>query len=84
MFTRIPGNPQEDSGECYHFNILENGRKDSGMFFQDSFEFFLKIPGNVIKDSGKYYYRFQEIILKTPENVTKDSGNFQGDSGEFY
>ena len=40
MFTRIPGNPQEDSGEFYHFNILENGRKDSGMFFQDSFEFF--------------------------------------------
>ena len=27
MFTRIPGNLLEDSGECYYFNIPENGKK---------------------------------------------------------
>ena len=30
MFTRIPGNLLEDSGECYHFNIPGNVPEDSG------------------------------------------------------
>ena len=30
MFTRIPGNPLEDSGECSHFSIPGNVREDSG------------------------------------------------------
>ena len=29
-FTRIPGNPLEDSGECSHFSIPGNAREDSG------------------------------------------------------
>ena len=30
MFEEIPGNVQEDSGECYYFNIPGNVTKDSG------------------------------------------------------
>ena len=30
MFTRIPGNLLEDSGECYYFNIPGNVPEDSG------------------------------------------------------
>ena len=30
MFTRIPGNLLEDSGECCHFSIPGNIREDSG------------------------------------------------------
>ena len=29
MFTRIPGNLLEDSGECYYFNIPGNVEEDS-------------------------------------------------------
>ena len=32
MFTRIPGNLLEDSGECSHFSISGNAREDSGDF----------------------------------------------------
>ena len=42
MFTKIPGNLLEDSGEC--------GRRFRGMF--------QKIPGNVREDSGKSKFRF--------------------------
>ena len=38
MFTRIPGNLLEDSGECYYFNIPENVPKDSGNVRRDSGE----------------------------------------------
>ena len=30
MFTRIPENLFENSGECYYFNIAGNVEKDSG------------------------------------------------------
>ena len=30
MFTKIPGNLLEDSGECHHFNIPGNVQEHSG------------------------------------------------------
>ena len=55
MFTRIPGNPLEDSGECSHFSILGNVREDSGECSRRFRGMLLKIPGNVIEDSGECY-----------------------------
>ena len=52
MFTRIPGNLLEDSGECYYFNIPGNVEEDSGECserFRGTFE---EIPGNVPEDYG--------------------------------
>ena len=34
MFTRVPGNLIEDSGECYYFNIPENVQGHSGEFWK--------------------------------------------------
>ena len=65
MFTRIPGNRLEDSGEC--------SKRFWGMF--------PKIPGNVrrdsgecSKDSGECSRRFRGIFEEIPGNVPKDSG----------
>ena len=55
MFTRIPGNLLEDSGEHSHFSIPGNAREDSGecsRSFQGMLE---KIPVNVQEDSGECY-----------------------------
>ena len=52
MFTRIPGNLLQDSGECYYFNIPGNVEEDSGECserFRGTFE---EIPGNVPEDYG--------------------------------
>ena len=57
MFQRIPGNVEEDSGEC--------SRGFQGMF--------LKIPGNVRKDSGECSKRFREMLQKIPGNAQEDS-----------
>ena len=38
MFTRIPGNLLEDSGECYYFNIPANVEENFGKSQQDSGE----------------------------------------------
>lgn len=38
MFSRIPGNLLEDSGECYHFNIPLNLQEDSGVVLVDTEE----------------------------------------------
>ena len=54
MFSTIPGNLLEDSGECYYFNI-------PGML--------KKIPGNVGKFSGERWRRFRERLAKILENV---------------
>ena len=51
MFTRIPGNLLEDSGECYYFNIPGNVKEDSGECSKRFRGMFKKIPANVSKDS---------------------------------
>ena len=61
MFTMIPGNLLEDSGECSHFSIPGNVPEDSGecyqrfrgMLLKIALGMFKKIPGNVRKDSGE-------------------------------
>ena len=58
MFSRIPENLSEDSGEC--------SKRFRGMFE--------KIPGNVQRDSGECSKRFRGIFEKIPGNVSKDSG----------
>ena len=55
-FKKIPGNAQEDSGEC--------SKRFRGML--------KKIPGNVRKDSGKYSKRFREMFEKIPGNLNLD------------
>ena len=74
MFTRIPGNPLEDSGECSHFSIPGNVQEDSGECsrrFQGMFE---KIPGDVREDSGECSSRFRGMLMKIPGNAIEDSG----------
>ena len=53
MFTRIPGNLLEDSGECYYFNIPGNVEEDSGERSKRFREMFQKITGNVAENSGE-------------------------------
>ena len=53
MFTRIPGNLLEDSGECYHFNIPGNVPEDSGECLKRFRGMFEEIPRNVHEDSGE-------------------------------
>ena len=67
MFTRIPGNLFEDSGNV---NIL----RSRGML--------KKIPWDVEEDYGESSRRFGEMFKKIPGNVRKDSGNVQKDSWE--
>ena len=63
MFTMIPGNLLEDSGECSHFSIPGNAQEDSGECFRKFRGMFKKIPGNAINVLG---------------NVWKDSGECSG------
>ena len=53
MFTRIPGNLLDDSGESSHFSIPGNAQEDSGQCSRRIWGMSLKIPENVIKDSGE-------------------------------
>ena len=69
IFTRIPGNLLEDSGECYCFNIPGNVRRDSGECsrrFRGMFEripgMFKKIPGNTQEDYGESKFIFYQIL----------------------
>ena len=52
IFTRIPGNLLEDSGECTHFSIPGNIREDFGECYQRFRGMLLKIPKNAREDSG--------------------------------
>ena len=61
MFTRIPGNILEDSGEYYHFSIPGNAQEDFGECSREFWGMFEKIPGNVQEDSGECSRRFWEI-----------------------
>ena len=72
MFTRIPGNLLEDSGECYYFNIPGNVEEDSGQCSKKFWGMFRKIPGNVSEDSGECFRRFRGMFPKIPGNVEED------------
>ena len=61
MFTRIPGNLLEDSGECYYFNIRGNVQEDSGEYSRGFRGMLKKIPGYVDKDSRKYSKRLNAL-----------------------
>ena len=74
MFTRIPGNLLEDSGECYYFNIPENVPKDSGECSKRFRGMLKKIPGNVREDPGEYSRRFREMFEKILGNAQEDFG----------
>ena len=58
MLKKIPGNVQEDSGECR--------RRFRGMF--------RRILGNVRKDSAECSKRFRAFLKKIPGNAQEDSG----------
>ena len=57
MFTKIPGNLLEDSGECFHFSIPGNAREDSWKCSKRFQGMLLKISGNVRKDSGECFQK---------------------------
>ena len=63
MFTRIPGNLLENSGECSHFTIPRNAREDSGECSRRFRGMLSKILGNVQEDSGESLERFREMLL---------------------
>ena len=69
MFTKIPGNLLEDSGECYYFNIPGNVEEDSGECSRTFRGMLVKIPGNAQEDSGECSKRFREMFKRIPGNV---------------
>ena len=74
MFTKIPGNLLEDSGECYYFNIPGNVPEDSRECWRRFRGMFKRIPGNVPQDSGECSKRFRGMFEEIPGNVQEDSG----------
>ena len=72
MFTRIPGNLLEESGECCNFNILGNVEEDSGESWRRFWGMLKKIPGKVRKDSGECSRRFREMLKKISGNINLD------------
>ena len=64
MFTRIPGNLLEDSGECYYFNIPGYVEEYAGECLKRFRGMFEEIPGNVSKDSRECWQRFSKILKK--------------------
>ena len=60
MFTKIPGNLLEDSGECYYFNISGNVLEDSGECSKRFRGMFEEIPENVQEDSEECSKIFRE------------------------
>ena len=72
MFTRIPGNLLEDSGDCYYFNIPGNVRRDTGECLKRYRGMLKKIPGNVQRDSEECSTRFQGILQKILGNPNLD------------
>ena len=81
MFTRILENLLQDSGECCYFIIPGNVEEDSGECskrFRGMFPkipgMIPKIPGNDRKDSGKCSRRLWGMLKKIPGNARRDSG----------
>ena len=73
MFTRIPRNLYQDSGECYYFKIPGNVDEDSGEYSRGFQGILKKIPGNVLENSGKCSKRFRGMLVKIPGNAQEDS-----------
>ena len=69
MFTRIPGNLLEHSGECYYFKILGNVQEDSGECSRRFRGILVKIPWNVEEDFGECWQRFRGMLAKVLENA---------------
>ena len=86
----IPGNAQEDSGECSRRfrgmfkKILGNVRKDSGECSKSFQGMFKKIPGNVQEDSGECSRGLRGMFEKIPGNVGKDSRECSKRLGDLY
>ena len=81
MFTRILENLLQDSGECCYFIIPGNVEEDSGEcskrfrgMFPKISGMIPKIPGNDRKDSGECFRRFSEMLKKIPGNVLENCG----------
>ena len=74
MFTRIWGNILEDSGAYSHFSIPGNAQEDSGQCARRFPGMFGKILRNVPENSGECLRRFQGMFKKIPGNVQEDSG----------
>ena len=72
MFTRIPGNLLEDSGECCYFIIRGNDEEDSGKCSRRFRGMFPKILGNDRKDSGECSRRFRGMFERITENLNLD------------
>ena len=64
MFTRIPGNHLENSGDCYYFNVPVNVEEDSGECSKRLRGMLVKIPWNVQEESEEYWQRFSKILKK--------------------
>ena len=86
----IPGNAQEDSGECstrfrgMFKKIPGNAQQDSGECSTRFRGMFNKIPGNAQQDSGECSKRFRGMFKKIPGNVQEDSGECsRGSRGMF-
>ena len=73
MFTSIPGNLLENSGEFSHFSIPGNVREDSGECSRGLRGMFKKIPGNFREDSEECSRRFRGMFKKILGNVPEDS-----------
>ena len=82
MFTRILGNLLENSGKCCYFIIPGNVEEDSGECSKRFRRMFKKIPGNVSEDSGECSKRFRGMFPKIPGNVEEDPVNVREDSME--
>ena len=76
MFTRIPENVLEDSGEYSHFIIPRNARNNSGECSRTFQEMFKYIPGNVREDPGEYSGGFRGMFKKILGNAIRDSGEY--------
>ena len=82
MFTRIPGNFLEDSGECHYFNILGNVPEDSGECWRRFRGMFKRIPQNVPEHSGEISRGFPGMFERFWGMFEEILGNAHEDSGE--
>ena len=72
MFTSIPGNLLEDSGECYYFNIPGNVPEDCGECPRRFRGMFKKTSGSVQRDSGECSRGFRGMLKKILGNLNLD------------
>ena len=74
MFTRIPGNLLQDSGECSHISIPGNAREDSGDFiYLFILSLMLTITEQIlftIKNSNKMLIDVNTLVKKPIEHNT--------------